>query len=107
MSLIPEPGRQGQVDLSMFEASLVSKVSPEQPGLHREKPFLKNQTNQTNKDPTQILISIKLFIIRESTLHIFIFSNIIYTSFKSAYSVSVRENYLEQPSLNCQLSLEF
>jgi hypothetical protein len=40
MSLIPEHGRQGQVDLSMFEASLVSKVSPEQPELHREKPCL-------------------------------------------------------------------
>jgi hypothetical protein len=47
MPLIPALKRQRQVDLSKFEASLVYKASPGQPGLcYTKRPCLEKQ-NQT------------------------------------------------------------
>jgi hypothetical protein len=47
MPLIPALWRQRQADLCEFEASLVYKVSPVQPGLcYTEKPCLEKQNNK-------------------------------------------------------------
>jgi len=52
MPLIPALGRQRQVDLCEFEVSLVYKVSPGQPGLHRET---LSQEDQMGKQKSAII----------------------------------------------------
>lgn len=51
--------RQRQVDLCQFEASLVFKASPRQPGLrrHRERETL-SQNQKTNKNQNQPAVAI-------------------------------------------------
>jgi hypothetical protein len=47
--LISALGRQRQVDLDESEASLVYRVNPGQPGLHREKPYFKHRKKKKKK----------------------------------------------------------